>query len=79
MLKSILFICLVCIIVYQVLKLIFRPLLYFYAGRAKSNPYVRPEESQKEGELKVDFIPPKKSKSPSSGSGEYVDFEEIDS
>jgi hypothetical protein len=79
MLKFILFIFLVFVIGYQVLKLLFRPLLFFYSEKSRNSQFGRKENSRKDGELKVDFIPPKKSKGEPSGDGEYVDFEEIES
>ena len=35
----------------------------------------QPKEEKKEGEIKVDYIPPKEK--PKADGGEYVDFEEV--
>ena len=44
--------------------------------RAKTSAPSQPSSSRKEGETKVDFVPPKK-KSVADSEGEYVEYEEI--
>lgn len=43
----------------------------------EQNPHLRPEPPREEGEITIEHIPEEKTRTNSSYSGEYVDYEEI--
>lgn len=77
MVKFLIILFLIFFFIYQVTKLLFRPLFFFAGGKDRNSGFGQRPTKKSEGELSIDFIPEKKKHTPKN-AGEYVDYEEVD-
>lgn len=70
------------IIIYYAFRLLIRYafpfLIRYFLKRSQKNYYENHQKSnKKEGEINIDYVPPKNKKDKKNNFGEYIDYEEI--
>lgn len=77
MIKFLIFLFLFFFVIYQVTKLLFRPLIFFSGNRRPGSQFGSEGPQRKEGDIHIDYVPKGRKETPRD-AGEYVDFKEVD-